>query len=123
MFLEENPEEYLETLQKKYEKDGAIVYLLLIVQVKIVAERLANISLDKVTLKKIQLLSEYLNNVDDCFFELTTYTNRLGIFGSNFRIFNYKDILNCFRHFKRSPKHQHAMIQFLIHSIILVFSE
>lgn len=124
MLSEADALKYLKLLQQEYENDGDIFYLLLILQVKYVAGRLPGFSLDKVTSKEIQRISDYLNNVDDWgFFELATYTNCLGIFGSKFRIFNYKDVVTRFRHFKGSMKHQHALIKFLINSIILAFSE
>ena len=124
MLVETEALNYLKLLQQEYEKDDDIFYLLLIIQVKVVAGKLPAFSLDKVTSKEIQRIADYLNNVDDWgFFELATYTNCLGIFDSKFRTFNYKDVITRFRHFKGSIKHQHTLIKFLINSIILAFSE
>ncbi|KAF1296070.1 hypothetical protein BAU15_12385 [Enterococcus sp. JM4C] len=98
--------------------------LYLIIQTKAVAERLPEITLDKVTKKEIEIIVDYLSTIEDWgYFELAAYTNCLGFFDADYRNFQYNDVIRQFRKFKGLPKYQHTLIKFLANSIILEFDE
>ena len=116
--------ELLKKLQNEYDSSQDIFFLYLIVQTKAVAERLPNYNLNKITRDEITTVLEYLSRIEEWgYFELAIYTNCLGIFGTKFRTFQYKDVLKQFRKFRGLPKYQHALIKFIINSIILEFSD
>lgn len=45
------------------------------------------------------------------------------LFNAKLRLFNYRDVVGQFIKFKNSPKHIHALIKFLINSILLSFED
>ncbi|WP_328585386.1 Rgg family transcriptional regulator [Enterococcus timonensis] len=115
---------FLDELQQEYANTHDIFYLFLIVQAKAVLVRLPNYTGEKVSPEEMNKVLEYLAQVEDWgYFELAMYTNCLGLFGSEFRNFNYHDVVAQFRKFKSSSKHTLAFIKFLINSILLSFEE
>ncbi|GKS55559.1 helix-turn-helix domain-containing protein [Enterococcus mundtii] len=121
---EYHAKEYLDNLQEEYKKSNDIFFLYLIVQIKAVAEKLPNYKLGKIDENESKKILDYLSRIEEWgYFELAMYTNCLGLFKKEYRLFQYKDVLNQFRKFKGIPKYQHALIKFIINSIILEFSD
>lgn len=101
-----------------------VFYLYLVIQAKAVINRLTNYSAIPIDKEEVKSIHDYLNRVDQWgYFELAMYTNCLGFFNSERRLFNYHDVVSQFRKFKNSPKYNHTLIKFLISSILLAFEE
>lgn len=116
--------EYLNLLKSEYSKEKDIFYLYMIIQTKAVGEQLPGYNLGKVDSEEISIIYDYLEHIDSWgYFELAIYTNCLGFFKSRYRIFNYQDVISQFRKFNGSMKYQHALINFLVNSLFLLFTE
>lgn len=114
----------LEELQREYIVTNDIFYLYLVIQAKAVINRLPSYSAVPIDKEEVKSIHDYLSKVDQWgYFELAMYTNCLGFFNSERRLFNYHDVVSQFRKFKNSPKHNQAFIKFLINSILLAFED